>query len=177
MGKLNRPAFGLQDLLGNTAQGKNPDEFLDAVRGSVDLWPLLAMDRFAVSQTRIASGFSAIGNNIFVEVPDGEIWIPTRQALHAIGLVAANTTLGVTLGINNYTTRFGGLTDVVFWGTDGGRTAFQLLNINEQHTWSSTYKQKAVFQSGTRFIAEVCENSLGNNFDVTLSVEYWRLEI
>lgn len=74
MSKINRIPKALQELLGNTSQGVNPSELLSEVRPSFDMVKFWALDK--VDYIASTASAAAVFANSFVQVPQGEVWIP-----------------------------------------------------------------------------------------------------
>ena len=74
MSKINRVPRGLQDILGNTAQGVNPAELRQEVMPSLDMLPLWLVEK--TEWTRFVGSFAATFQQNTIQVPAGEMWIP-----------------------------------------------------------------------------------------------------
>lgn len=80
--QINKPPEGFLDLLDLKAQGQNPNELLDGVRGVVDLFPFYAgMDTQSYNETVSAQISGIIRSRI---VPTGEAWIPLMMSMEHI---------------------------------------------------------------------------------------------
>lgn len=78
MSKINRVPRGIQDLLGNTAQGQNPAELLQSVRPTFDLLPWWSTER--IDFTNFIGSFAAVFQQQTIRVPQGELWIPISMS-------------------------------------------------------------------------------------------------
>lgn len=73
MSKINSLPKGLQELLGNTSQGKNPDELSNVVYGNFDILPFWGIDK-TIAQVVSANTVHVVGQGIDMNVPEGEAW-------------------------------------------------------------------------------------------------------
>ena len=84
MSKINRLPKGLQEFLGNTAQGQNPDELSQTVVPTLEMQQYHALDQMKwVQATRT---ITTIGNGAFFPVPTNEIWRPIYLSGNMTGL-------------------------------------------------------------------------------------------
>lgn len=95
MSKINRIPTGLQDLVGNTSQGKNPDELSNTVVPTVDMqW---AWEVEKIRYNRISTQFAASYQRHTMTVPDGVMWLPISIAGEA--LANSGETIAFSIGI------------------------------------------------------------------------------
>lgn len=91
---INAPPYGLLELLSTKALGQNPNELLQGVRPTVDLQRMWAQG--APVQVASFGGLCSVvgpqsGAGLYVEVPQGEVWIPLSLYMTATPAGAGDT--------------------------------------------------------------------------------------
>lgn len=115
---INRLPKGLQEFLGNTAQGQNPSELRQDVFPTIDMSPFWSLDR--TKYKRQTGTITTIGNGAFITIPPGEVWMPFHMSAIMTGftvgdVVRMNLSLFPPNG-DNFVLASGvniGLTDIV----------------------------------------------------------------
>lgn len=89
MSRINRIPYGLQDLVGNTAAGENPDVLENSVRPALNIEPYWDATQLRFIQVnRTVTGPTA---SAFILVPNGEAWIPLHIGASIDGFAAGAT--------------------------------------------------------------------------------------
>lgn len=90
MSKINRLPKGLQEFLGNTAAGKNPDELSNTVFPQFDMLPFWAHDQIKY-RTTTNSAMQQSGGAVYTPpIPQGEVWMPLNFSGYMTGLSAGD---------------------------------------------------------------------------------------
>jgi len=74
MSKINALPFGLQEILGNTALGINPDDLSQEVKAQFDIEKYWLLDKIQFAEAQVLTTVADSG--VEVEIPDSEIWMP-----------------------------------------------------------------------------------------------------
>lgn len=96
MSKINTLPLGLQEFLGNTAQGNNPSELSGVVAGGFDMFPFWAAQK---NQIGFATGnvVGTVGQGLQLLVPAGEAWI--ISSAHITWPTLAGEHCGLSIGL------------------------------------------------------------------------------
>lgn len=149
MSRINRLPWGLQNLLGSTAQGDNPSNLEESVRPILDVTPHYELER--LNSQSVSGANTAIGGSETITIPDGEVWEIVTISCSALNSFNAGGFIRMALKSrainldtdtnNNVVLAVGPQYDVVH---DVASTA-----VSFQFAWQPPYKQ--FWRGGTRF--------------------------
>jgi len=142
MSRINRVPYGLQELLGSTAQGDNPSELLQEVRPAFDIEPYWHADRVVSTDGSVAA--IGIGAGLAFTVPAGEYWVPIMLS-GQYAMLAADV-CGFSLTVRTLPA-----STTVFIASSGVITAAVDTNLHVSHD----FVKSTLWRAGTRFGAQL----------------------
>lgn len=162
MSKINRLPKGLQEFLGNTAAGQNPDTLLNDVRPVIDLTPHWS---FEETKWISATGAVALPNQgSFFVVPDGELWAPIH-----IGARINNFPAGANVVYSVRLLRASASEQVVL-NASGVRTN---VNAGDVSSWGYSFPQRTFYGAGA--ILSIVVDRISDAATMNGAMEYVRL--
>lgn len=93
---INRQPPGLSDLLQVQSGGRNPDDFSQMVRGTMDLAPYYEVGRLRAT---VEPYSLSVGQREFIEVPEGEVWLMQFLSGTVDNMVTANWDATFSFGL------------------------------------------------------------------------------
>lgn len=82
MSRINTLPQGFQFLLGNTNQGENPADLDPNVSAGIDMFPFWGLNY--VDYVAFIGQIGAVFQQQFIQVPEGELWIPLSMSGEAV---------------------------------------------------------------------------------------------
>jgi len=159
--RINRVPFGLQELLGNAAQGDNPSELLDGVRADFDIEPLWHADRLQTAEA--TSSQSALSAGVQITVPSGEYWRPISMSGKMA--IAVGDSTGIILSVTLLPQ-----SDVIFFEDSGIITPLETTNIFATHSFATS----VLYRPGTAFGMQLIQGNVPAPRVITLDVLFLR---
>ncbi len=161
MSRINRVPFGLQELLGSTAQGDNPSDLLQDVRASFDIEPLWHADR--IESIEGTGTQQTIGAGIQVTIPSGEYWRPI--VFSCIQNIAIGDSTGIVLTMTLLPQ-----SEILFFENSGIHTPIQTENVVVSHSFPTS----VLYRPGTSFGVQLIGTNTPAGRVLTLNVMFLR---
>lgn len=167
--KIQEVPATLLDVLGIKSLGRNPDQLLDSVSGTVDLTEFYLTRRLEVLNA-ITTNVIVAGQFARIQIPDGEVWL----VKDVVGILRDPLIGGEIMN------------GVILWERDALGTPPRMIlaqapshvatttSIDEMTTATIHFRQR-FFQTGTSFRVVSTEAPGVGNYDLELGVSFYRL--